>query len=77
MAAYAASKFALEAVTSVQRQELSKWGISVSSIEPGFMRTPLVVGTFTDLQAQSILPNVLPPIFYFHLAKPLPIALLH
>lgn len=60
MGAYAASKFALEAVTDVQRQELSKWGISVSSIEPGFMNTPLVVDSFSTIEKRwdSLLPNV-------------------
>jgi len=50
MGAYAASKFALEAVSDVQRLELSRWGISVSAIEPGFMRTPLVTNAFGGLE---------------------------
>ena len=50
MGAYAASKFALEAVSDVQRLELARWGISVSAIEPGFMRTPLVTNAFGQLE---------------------------
>ncbi len=39
--AYAASKFALEAVTDVLRIELRRWGIWVSLIEPGSVKTPI------------------------------------
>ena len=49
MGAYAASKFGMEAITDVQRLELAPWGISVSAIEPGFIRTPLVTSTFGSL----------------------------
>ena len=50
MGAYAASKFGMEAITDVQRLELAPWGISVSAIEPGFIRTPLVTSTFGSLE---------------------------
>ena len=40
-APYAASKFALEALTDSLRVELRKWGISVSIIEPGSVNTPI------------------------------------
>ena len=37
---YAASKFALEALTDSLRVELRPWGIEVSIIEPGPIATP-------------------------------------
>jgi NAD(P)-dependent dehydrogenase (short-subunit alcohol dehydrogenase family) len=41
LGAYAASKFALEAITDSLRLELRTWGISVSAIEPGPVATPI------------------------------------
>jgi NAD(P)-dependent dehydrogenase (short-subunit alcohol dehydrogenase family) len=38
---YCASKFALEGLTDSLRMELRQWGISVSIIEPGAIRTPI------------------------------------
>ena len=38
---YAASKFALEALTDALRVELRKWGISVSIVEPDTVKTPI------------------------------------
>ncbi|CAN5220218.1 SDR family oxidoreductase [soil metagenome] len=38
---YNASKFALEAVTHVLRQELGPWGIEVVAIKPGVIATPI------------------------------------
>jgi NAD(P)-dependent dehydrogenase (short-subunit alcohol dehydrogenase family) len=38
---YAASKFALEALTDALRVELRPWGIHVSLIEPGAVATPI------------------------------------
>jgi NAD(P)-dependent dehydrogenase (short-subunit alcohol dehydrogenase family) len=38
---YCASKFGLEALTDVLRMELKPWGISVSLVEPGSVRTPI------------------------------------
>jgi NAD(P)-dependent dehydrogenase (short-subunit alcohol dehydrogenase family) len=38
---YNASKFALEAITHVLRQELAPWGIEVVAIEPGQIATPI------------------------------------
>lgn len=39
--AYCASKFALEALTDALRMELRPWGIEVSIIEPGIVKTPI------------------------------------
>jgi NAD(P)-dependent dehydrogenase (short-subunit alcohol dehydrogenase family) len=39
--AYHAAKFGLEAVGDVFRQELRRWGISVSIVEPGTIDTPI------------------------------------
>ncbi|CAF2384095.1 unnamed protein product [Rotaria sp. Silwood2] len=44
MAAYASSKFALEAFSDSLRREMYTWDLHVSIIEPGFMRTPLIEG---------------------------------
>ncbi len=41
LGAYAASKFAMEAITDVLRVELSPWNIKVILIEPGITKTPL------------------------------------
>jgi len=41
MGPYAASKFALEAITDVLRLELQQWGIHVSIVEPGAIATPI------------------------------------
>ena len=38
---YAASKFALEAITDALRIELRPWGIGVSIVEPGSIDTPI------------------------------------
>ncbi len=39
--AYAASKFAIEAVGDAFRLELGPWGLQVSIVEPGRVRTPI------------------------------------
>lgn len=44
LAAYSASKFALEAFSDSLRREMHAWGLHVSVVEPGYMRTPLFEG---------------------------------
>jgi NAD(P)-dependent dehydrogenase (short-subunit alcohol dehydrogenase family) len=41
MSPYAASKFALEAITDALRLEVQQWGMHVSIIEPGAIATPI------------------------------------
>ena len=41
MGPYAASKFAMEAITDALRSELRTWGIGVSAVEPGPIDTPI------------------------------------
>jgi NAD(P)-dependent dehydrogenase (short-subunit alcohol dehydrogenase family) len=41
LGAYAASKFALEAVTDSLRVEVAPWGMHVSIVEPGTIATPM------------------------------------
>src|SRR5204862_105661 len=41
LGAYAASKFALEAVSDSLRVEVAPWGIQVSIVEPGTIATPM------------------------------------
>jgi NAD(P)-dependent dehydrogenase (short-subunit alcohol dehydrogenase family) len=41
LGAYSASKFALEAISDALRLELRRWGIAVSVVEPGSVKTPI------------------------------------
>ncbi len=43
MGAYVASKFALEGLADVMRQEASDWGVAVIVLQPGTMDTPALV----------------------------------
>jgi NAD(P)-dependent dehydrogenase (short-subunit alcohol dehydrogenase family) len=56
--AYAASKFALEALTDALRLELRPWKIHVSIVEPGYIQTPIVN---KSLAAAEALRAQLPP----------------
>jgi len=47
---YSASKFAMTSLTNSLRSELSNQNISVSSIEPGFVSTPLVDNANSQLK---------------------------
>lgn len=48
MGAYAASKFALEAITDALRVELRPWKIRVVSVEPGAVATPIWTKTLAS-----------------------------
>lgn len=51
MSAYCASKFGIEVVSDVLRSELRKFHISVSIIEPGWVKTPLVENCVRQLDS--------------------------
>ncbi|CAF3162431.1 unnamed protein product [Rotaria socialis] len=44
MSSYCASKFAFESFSDCLRREMHPWGLHVSIIEPGYMRTPIIEG---------------------------------
>jgi NAD(P)-dependent dehydrogenase (short-subunit alcohol dehydrogenase family) len=56
--AYAASKFALEALTDALRMELRPWKIQVSIVEPGYIQTPILK---KSLNSEEALRAQLPP----------------
>lgn len=58
---YAASKFALEALSDALRLELRNWGIAVSLIEPGAVETPIweKVHAAADRMAEDVSPEAL------------------
>jgi len=49
MSAYNASKFGMEGVTDSMRSELRHLGFSVSAIEPGFIKTPILTSADAQL----------------------------
>jgi NAD(P)-dependent dehydrogenase (short-subunit alcohol dehydrogenase family) len=49
MASYCSSKFALEAFSDCLRREMNVWGLHVSIIEPGSMRTPMTDGLLNSV----------------------------
>ncbi|CAF1059118.1 unnamed protein product [Rotaria sordida] len=52
LSAYCTSKYALESFSDCLRREMVPWGLRVSIIEPGFMRTPILESgpkSFADL----------------------------
>jgi 3alpha(or 20beta)-hydroxysteroid dehydrogenase len=49
LGSYAASKFAVRGVTKVAAMELGQFGITVNSVHPGFIRTPLIEGIPDDV----------------------------
>lgn len=49
-AAYAMSKFAVEALGDVARREAGKWGVETVIIEPGPIKTPMVTGMMVHLE---------------------------
>jgi NAD(P)-dependent dehydrogenase (short-subunit alcohol dehydrogenase family) len=63
LGAYAASKFALEALSDALRTELRNWGIAVSIIEPGAVNTPIWEKALAaaDRAAATVPPHALEP----------------
>jgi NAD(P)-dependent dehydrogenase (short-subunit alcohol dehydrogenase family) len=49
MAPYVASKFALEGLTDVLRQEAGEWGVNVILLQPGGIKTPMIERSRQDL----------------------------
>ena len=70
---YSASKFALEAFSDSMRLELRRWGITVSIIEPGAIKTPIWEKTIKT--GSQILDNLPPKAYEFYgsIIKNLPI----
>lgn len=60
MGAYAAAKAALAALTLVWARDLSRHGIRVNAVAPGFMDTPMVAGLPPDFVAELIEGNEFP-----------------
>ncbi|CAF1416012.1 unnamed protein product [Adineta steineri] len=58
MSSYSASKYALESFSDCLRREMFHWGLKVSIIEPGYMRTPIIEGLVKPYpQFLTSLPN--------------------
>lgn len=58
--AYSASKFALEAISDTLRVELRPWGVTVSLIRPGQIRTPIFAKARTQIaDSQQQIPDAL------------------
>lgn len=52
--AYSASKYALESFSDCLRREMAPWGLRVSIIEPGIMRTPIIGKHGQSMQGSGI-----------------------
>nr|XP_027789093.1 estradiol 17-beta-dehydrogenase 2 [Marmota flaviventris] len=61
LAAYSSSKAALTMFSSVMRQELSKWGVKVSVIQPGGFRTNIAGTSESWDQKEKVILDHLPP----------------
>ncbi|CAF0749878.1 unnamed protein product [Rotaria sp. Silwood1] len=58
MSAYCASKYAFESFSDCLRREMHPWGLHVSIIEPGYMRTPIIEGHVQTMHKMwNTLPN--------------------
>jgi NAD(P)-dependent dehydrogenase (short-subunit alcohol dehydrogenase family) len=67
---YCSSKFALEGLTDSLRMELREWGISVSIVEPGAIRTPIWEKSLTGAtESMSRVPAHLLELYRTILAK--------
>ena len=68
VAAYSATKFAVEAISDSLRVELRPWGIKVACIEPGSIATPLWERGFEqfDRQVDKMPPEALDPVRPIH-----------
>jgi len=52
LSAYSASKYAVEGYTDAMRREVMHFGVDVTLIEPGFMKTPMVVQALQQTMAR-------------------------
>jgi len=53
LGSYTATKHAMEAVTDIYRQELARFGVFVSGVEPGIIKTDMTISSGTTLRRHT------------------------